>query len=354
MPGRRTRRRSFACSGPATARRAWCSASGARGRRGCGTAGCARAGRGGGGLRLHRPGARPRRQRGQGSRGGPDRAHRPARHRGVGPAAHASRPAVGGSRRGARPARGRALRPLVRVRPLAPRRATAGEAGRAHRRALPGPDPATARTGVYLVRVRAGDRRAVWPVAVAGLPGRRAGGRPRPLVVLPVLTWQGLNPVDDDLDGFADTFPSARRVHLDREFAGGALPPGFRSASAPLLRFLDRARLAYDLTTDLSLARGEGPALGNAPGVAIAGSAVWLPASLEGGCATTWRTAGGSPPSARTPCAATPGSAEMSSGRPRRRGRRTCSASGPASCAPARRRSACPRTSSACSTASAA
>ena len=39
-----------------------------------------------------------------------------------------------------------------------------------------------------------------------------------------MLTWQALNPVDDDLDGFADTFPSARRVGLDREFAGGALP----------------------------------------------------------------------------------------------------------------------------------
>ncbi len=143
--------------------------------------------------------------------------------------------------------------------------------------------PRDALTGVYLVRVRAGDRRAVWPVAVAGLPGgrKKAAGRPRPLVVLPVLTWQALNPVDDDLDGFADTFPSARRIRLDREFAGGAPPAGLVREASPLLRFLDRARLPYDLTTDLALARGEGPALGNAPGVAIAGSAVWLPASLE-------------------------------------------------------------------------
>ncbi len=143
--------------------------------------------------------------------------------------------------------------------------------------------PRDAHTGVYVVRVRAGDRRAVWPVAVAGLPGgRRAARRARPLVVLPVLTWQALNPVDDDLDGFTDTFPSARRVRLDREFAGGALPAGLVREASPLLRFLDRARLPYDLTTDLSLARGEGPALGNAPGVAMAGSAVWLPVSLEG------------------------------------------------------------------------
>ena len=143
--------------------------------------------------------------------------------------------------------------------------------------------PRDARTGVYVVRVRARDRRAVWPIAVAGLPGgRRAARRPRPLVVLPVLTWQARNPVDDDLDGFADTFPSAHRVRLGREFAGGELPAGLVREASPLLRFLDRARLPYDLTTDLSLARGEGPALGNAPGAAIAGSALWLPASLEG------------------------------------------------------------------------
>jgi hypothetical protein len=52
--------------------------------------------------------------------------------------------------------------------------------------------PRRARTGVYLVRVRAGRRRAVWPLAVAGLPQRAgAAGRARPLVVLPTLSWQG-------------------------------------------------------------------------------------------------------------------------------------------------------------------
>jgi hypothetical protein len=138
--------------------------------------------------------------------------------------------------------------------------------------------PRKTKTGVYLMRVRSGRRRAVWPVAVAGLPqSRRAARRPRPLVVLPVLTWQGLNPVDDDADAFPDTLRSSHAVRLDRPFAEGGLPPHFRSEVAPLLRFLDRDRLAFDLTTDLALARGEGPALGNAPGVAFAGSAVWLP-----------------------------------------------------------------------------
>jgi N,N-dimethylformamidase beta subunit-like protein/flagellar hook capping protein FlgD len=141
--------------------------------------------------------------------------------------------------------------------------------------------PRRTRTGVYLVRVRAGDRRAVWPLAVAGLPQTPgSAARPRPLMVLPALTWQGLNPVDSDHDGFADTLPAAPRVPLERGFAGGGLPPGFRSETAPLLRFLDAAGLDYDLTTDLSLARREGPALGNAPGVAFAGSELWTTPEL--------------------------------------------------------------------------
>ena len=141
--------------------------------------------------------------------------------------------------------------------------------------------PSDTKTGLYLARVRAGRHRAVWPVAVAGLPqSKRAAARPRPLVVLPAISWQGQNPVDNDLDGFADVLPHARSVGLDRPFAGGALPSGFQGEVAPLLRFLDRERLAYDLTTDLSLVRGEGPALGNAPGAAFAGTSLWLPESL--------------------------------------------------------------------------
>jgi FlgD Ig-like domain len=141
--------------------------------------------------------------------------------------------------------------------------------------------PADARTGLYVVRVRAGRHRAVWPLAVAGLPqSKRAAERPRPLLVLPAMSWQGLNPVDDDLDGFGDTLPEGRSVGLTRPFRGGGLPPRFSAEVGPLLRYLDRARRAYDLTTDVSLARREGPALGNAPGVAFAGSALWLPESL--------------------------------------------------------------------------
>ncbi len=49
---------------------------------------------------------------------------------------------------------------------------------------------------------------------------------------------------------------------------------------SPLLRWLEREKLAYDLTTDLALARGQAPALGNAPGVAFPGGELWLPPPL--------------------------------------------------------------------------
>ena len=74
-----------------------------------------------------------------------------------------------------------------------------------------------------------------WPAC----PRRSAAiDRPRPLVVLPALTWQGLNPVDDDADGFADTLPSAGAVRLDRPFAGGG------PAAALRVRDLAAAALA--------------------------------------------------------------------------------------------------------------
>jgi len=96
-------------------------------------------------------------------------------------------------------------------------------------------------------------------------------------VVLPAVTWQGLNRFDSDLDGFADTLETSRSVPARRPFAGGGMPARFGSEISPLLRFLDREKLAYDLTTDLALARREGPSLANAPGVALAGTTTWLP-----------------------------------------------------------------------------
>jgi hypothetical protein len=95
------------------------------------------------------------------------------------------------------------------------------------------------------------------------------------------MTWQGLNPVDDDADGFADTLPAGGSVRLERYFAGGGLPPRFRAETTPLLRYLDRAGLRYNLTTDVALARGEELSVARTPGIVFAGSELWLPEQLE-------------------------------------------------------------------------
>ena len=135
--------------------------------------------------------------------------------------------------------------------------------------------PADARTGLHLLRIQAGGRRGAIPLAVQG--ARRA----RTLVVLPAITWEGRNPIDDDRDGFADTLDVSRSVGLGRGFAHARLPEGVERGVAPLMRYLDRQRARYDLTTDLALARGRGPGLQGRAGVLFPGSERWLTEELD-------------------------------------------------------------------------
>ena len=99
--------------------------------------------------------------------------------------------------------------------------------------------------------------------------------------MLPAITWQGLNEVDDDRDGFADTLEDSPAARAERPFARGRLPAGLMREVGPLLRFLDRQRLAYDLTTDLALARGRRPGIRGRAGVVFAGSERWLTEALD-------------------------------------------------------------------------
>ncbi|HEY6398593.1 MAG TPA: FlgD immunoglobulin-like domain containing protein [Solirubrobacteraceae bacterium] len=104
---------------------------------------------------------------------------------------------------------------------------------------------------------------------------------PRPqrvLVVLPALTWQGLNPGDDDRDGLPDTLAAGFPVSLTRPLADGI--PGDVAAEAALLEYLDRFHRPYDLTTDVGLIEGVGPALAGHVAVVLAGSERWAPSSL--------------------------------------------------------------------------
>ena len=131
------------------------------------------------------------------------------------------------------------------------------------------------RSGAYLVRVRAAGRTVSAPLIV------QAARASKVLVVLPTITWQGRNPVDDEGDGVPNTLESGEPVGTSRLYARG-LPAGFRRGEGALLEFLDRARERYDLTTDLALVRGNGPTLvRDRPGVLIAGDARWLPPTVD-------------------------------------------------------------------------
>jgi hypothetical protein len=126
------------------------------------------------------------------------------------------------------------------------------------------------KSGLYLFEVRTRTRRTAAPVVVTARQARDV------LVVLPLTTWQGLNPADDDGDGRADTLADGLAVRLGRPFAGDGIPPQIRRHEALLLAQLDRKGRRYDLTTDVALARGEGPRLAEHRGVIVAGDARWL------------------------------------------------------------------------------
>jgi hypothetical protein len=98
------------------------------------------------------------------------------------------------------------------------------------------------------------------------------------LVVLPALTWQGENPVDDDGDGIPNTLAGGQPIRLARPLVDG-LPAGFADEAA-LVSDLRRARRAFDLTTDLGLLQNIGPALAGRRGLVLAGDERWLPESF--------------------------------------------------------------------------
>jgi hypothetical protein len=133
------------------------------------------------------------------------------------------------------------------------------------------------RPGLYVLALSSGQYRTAVPL-VASAP--RSARHQRILVVLPALTWQGENPVDDDGDGLVNTLAAGDPIRLDRPFAAG-LPAGLGDEAA-LLAYLDKAHLGYDLTTDVALISGVGPPLTAYQGVVFAGTERWLPPSFAG------------------------------------------------------------------------
>ncbi len=130
--------------------------------------------------------------------------------------------------------------------------------------------------GLYTLTLSAGQYSTAVPL-VASATGAHAA-RDRVLVVLPMLTWQGQNPVDDTGDGLPDTLSAGDQISLARPLAQG-LPLGFAADSA-LLAYLKSQGYHFQLTTDVALAESVGPSLSGSQGVVLAGSETWLPGSL--------------------------------------------------------------------------
>ena len=127
---------------------------------------------------------------------------------------------------------------------------------------------------MYIFEAVRGPHRAAVPFAVDD------AGHHRVLVVLPLMTWQGRNLVDDDGDGLPNDLPGGHAVKLARVLAR-PLPATFAEREAPTLIHLDGARHRYDITTDLALALRRGPRLEDHAGVLLAGDAVWMPPALQ-------------------------------------------------------------------------
>jgi N,N-dimethylformamidase beta subunit-like protein len=130
-------------------------------------------------------------------------------------------------------------------------------------------------SGVYLLQIRTATRTTTVPFPV------QSRERHAVLVVLPVMTWQGRNAIDDDGDGLPNLLDRGVGAKLDRVYAGDGLPVGFAQREAPLLTWLDRGHHRYDITTDVALAAGHGPRLEGHEGVILPSDVRWLPRALQ-------------------------------------------------------------------------
>jgi hypothetical protein len=129
-------------------------------------------------------------------------------------------------------------------------------------------------SGVYVLQVQARGHSTAVPLAVQGSIHEPV------LVVLPAITWLGQDAVDEDGDGLPDTLAAGLGVRRERIFASG-LPSGFHEQVAPVLAFLDRQRLRYDVTTDVALAANPSAALAGHSGVLLPGDERWLPVNAH-------------------------------------------------------------------------
>ena len=124
-------------------------------------------------------------------------------------------------------------------------------------------------SGVYILNLAAGTHTTRIPILV------QSRERARMLVVLPTMTWTGTQPVDEDHDGVLNTFTTGAPISWPR-VQPHDLPADLLKNVAPVLRLLDRARVKYDLTSDLDLALSRSPRASDRPGVLLLGAERWI------------------------------------------------------------------------------
>lgn len=139
-----------------------------------------------------------------------------------------------------------------------------------------------ANAGLYELVITAGSHVSRGPFVVNGM--RQTRGTPESprgvLVVVPAVTWQGRNPVDDDGDGAPNLLDRGAPVRAiessgrQRAFEGDGLPFGFSNQEQPLFAWLDRDH-TYDVATDLEL-QSDARLLRSYRGVILASDARWL------------------------------------------------------------------------------
>ncbi len=133
-------------------------------------------------------------------------------------------------------------------------------------------------SGAYLLELRSGRWHTSVPFLVQGEQ------RSQILVVVPAITWLGADKVDDPpFDGVPNSLETGGPVRWPRVLRGAGdagLPAGFADQVAPLLVFLDRRRVRYDLTTDLELALSRNPRRSDRDAVLLAGSERWVTRTL--------------------------------------------------------------------------
>ena len=155
------------------------------------------------------------------------------------------------------------------------------------------------------VRMPRGDSRRSTSFRWRRAPGARAcrcrsackpvGGTPPGrgvLVVLPMITWQGRNPVDDDGDGLPNVLDRGVAARLGRVLVGDGLPAGFAAHEAPRAHLPRPQRAPRTTSRPTSRSRAGGARGSRATGRAAAGRHA-LAAPRAGAAPAALRARGG-------------------------------------------------------------